>query len=125
MLDSFKTIKARYDASRRLFAHDFRGGKYDKSAFLHLVIRKVVDRQEKRIQVIAYDVLEQKNRWVLFRPSDLHEIAEGVTVKLFFPWLVSWGSWPFVYITLNHFHFSVTHSLLASSSVGKGGRMEI
>lgn len=79
-------IKTRYDSSTRLFAHDLRNGRYATETAMHLVIRKIVDVQDKMVQVIAYDVKENMDRWALFKPHDMLEFVEGACVMLYSPW---------------------------------------
>lgn len=88
MLESFLSIKTRYESSARLFAHDLRQGKYDENDTLNLFIRKVIERQDKHVQTLAYDIKNAKDRWVILRPSDLREIEEGTFVQIYPPWCV-------------------------------------
>ncbi len=55
---------------------------------LELVVRKVIDRHDKMVKVVAYDLKESRDKWVIFKSADPYEIVDGVCVKLFKPWYV-------------------------------------
>lgn len=87
LVENFKAIKSRYDTSVRLFAHDLRNGKFDEENHLNLFIRKITEKQEKMMVVLAYDLIEERDRWVMLKTGDVHDIvAEGGIVKLYWPW---------------------------------------
>ncbi|CAL8121892.1 unnamed protein product [Orchesella dallaii] len=85
LLESFKSIKAHYDSSVRLFAHDLRKNKYDEDTVLPLLIRSI-ERQDKLMKATAYNFKDEKHLYILFKPLDVYEIKEGVFLKLYQPW---------------------------------------